>query len=31
MKYVVDIDGTICKEDGDVINRTPYKDRIKVL
>lgn len=28
MKYVVDIDGTICKEEGGVIGRTPYKDRI---
>ena len=31
MKYVVDIDGTICKEDGDVINRSPYKERIKKI
>ena len=31
MKYVVDIDGTICKEDGDVINRLPYKDRIQKI
>jgi|TARA_Y100000034_G_scaffold121422_1_gene165608 hypothetical protein len=28
MQYVVDIDGTICKEVGSVIGRTPYKDRI---
>ena len=31
MKYVVDIDGTICKEIGDVIGREPYKDRIKKI
>ena len=28
MKYVIDIDGTICKEEGDVIGREPYKNRI---
>ena len=24
MKYVIDIDGTICKEVGEVIGREPY-------
>ena len=28
MKYVIDIDGTICEEVGEVIGRTPYLDRI---
>ena len=28
MKYVIDIDGTICKEEGKVIGRKPYLDRI---
>ena len=28
MKYVIDIDGTICKEVGEVIGREPYMDRI---
>tara|TARA_B100000073_G_C23738093_1_gene572883 strand:+ start:1535 stop:2578 length:1044 start_codon:yes stop_codon:yes gene_type:complete len=28
VKYVVDIDGTICKEIGDVIDRKPYTNRI---
>ena len=27
MKYVIDIDGTICEEVGEVIGRT-FKDRI---
>ncbi len=27
-KYVIDIDGTICKEVGEVIGREPYMDRI---
>ena len=31
MKYVIDIDGTICKEEGDVIGREPYLDRIKQI
>jgi len=31
MKYVVDIDGTICKEVGSVIGRTPYIDRINQI
>ena len=31
MKYVVDIDGTICKEEGKVIGRKPYKDRIEKI
>ncbi len=31
MKYVIDIDGTICKEVGDVIGREPYEDRIKQI
>ena len=31
MKYVIDIDGTICKEVGKVIGRPPYKDRIKKI
>ena len=28
MKYIIDIDNTICKEEGPVINREPWKDRI---
>ena len=28
MKYVIDIDGTICKEEGKVVGRKPYLDRI---
>ena len=28
MKYVIDIDGTICEEVGEVIGRKPYLDRI---
>ena len=28
MKYVIDIDGTICEEVGEVIGRKPFKDRI---
>ena len=28
MKYIIDIDGTICKEIGEVIGREPYLDRI---
>ena len=28
MKYVIDIDGTICKEVAEVIGREPYVDRI---
>ena len=31
MKYVIDIDGTICKEEGEVIGREPYMDRIKQI
>ena len=31
MKYVVDIDGTICEEVGSVIGRTPYIDRINQI
>ena len=31
MKYVIDIDGTICKEVGKVIGRPPYKDRIEKI
>ena len=31
MKYVVDIDDTICKEEGPVIGRIPYKDRIEKI
>ena len=27
-KYLIDIDGTICKEVGEVIGREPYMDRI---
>ena len=31
MKYVIDIDVTICKEVGKVIGRPPYKDRIEKI
>ena len=31
MKYVIDIDGTICKEVGEVIGRKPYMDRIEKI
>ena len=31
MKYVIDIDGTICEEVGEVIGRPPYKDRIEYI
>ena len=31
MKYIVDIDGTICEEVGKVIGRPPYKDRIEKI
>lgn len=31
MKYIIDIDDTICKEEGPVINRKPYLDRIKKI
>ncbi len=31
MKYVIDIDGTICKEVGKVIGREPYMDRIEKI
>ena len=31
MKYVIDIDGTICKEEGEVIGREPYMDRIEQI
>ena len=31
MKYLVDIDGTICKEEGDVISRKPYIERINKI
>ena len=31
MKYVIDIDGTICKEQGKVIGREPYLSRIKQI
>ena len=31
MKYVIDIDGTICKEEGKVIGRKPYTHRIKKI
>jgi histidinol phosphatase-like enzyme len=30
-KYAIDIDGTICKEEGKVIGRKPYKDRIEKI
>lgn len=28
MRYIVDIDGTICESDGDYPNARPYYDRI---
>tara|TARA_R100000234_G_C4940096_1_gene152541 strand:- start:124 stop:435 length:312 start_codon:yes stop_codon:yes gene_type:complete len=31
MKYVIDIDGTICREVGEVIGREPHKDRIEKI
>lgn len=31
MKYIVDIDGTICTASGPVISREPYKNRIKKI
>lgn len=31
MKYIIDIDNTICKEEGPVINRKPFLDRIKKI
>jgi hypothetical protein len=31
LKYIVDIDNTICKEEGDVITRIPYLDRIAII
>ena len=31
MKYVFDIDGTICKEEGDVISRKAYIERINKI
>ena len=31
VKYVIDIDGTICKEVGEVIGREPYMDRIEKI
>ena len=31
MKYIIDIDDTICKEEGPVIHRSPYPDRIKKI
>ena len=31
MKYVIDIDGTICEEVGKVIGRKPYKGRIEKI
>ena len=30
-KYIIDIDGTICKEVGEVIGREPYMDRIEKI
>lgn len=30
-KFVIDIDGTICKEEGKVVGRTPYFDRIEKI
>lgn len=29
--YVIDIDDTICKEEGDVIGRKPFMERIKQI
>lgn len=31
MKYIIDIDDTICKEEGPVIDRKPFLDRIKKI
>lgn len=31
MKYVFDIDGTICNEEGGVISRKPYIERINKI
>lgn len=31
MKYVIDIDNTICKEEGPVIDRQPYLKRIAFI
>jgi len=31
MKYVIDIDNTICEEKGAVIDRKPFVDRIKYI
>ena len=31
MKYIIDIDDTICKEEGPVIERKPFLDRIKKI
>ena len=31
MKYIIDIDNTICKEEGPVISRQPWTDRIKKI
>ena len=31
MKYVIDIDGTICREEGKVVGRIPYLDRIEKI
>ena len=31
MKYIIDIDNTICKEEGPVISRVPWKDRIEKI
>jgi len=30
-KYIIDIDDTICKEEGAVITRQPFLDRIKKI
>ena len=31
MKYVIDIDGTICNDTGEVWDRLPYLDRIQQI
>jgi hypothetical protein len=31
MKYIIDIDNTICKEEGPVINRKPWTDRVEKI
>jgi hypothetical protein len=31
LKYVVDIDDTICKEEGEVATRKPFPERIKQI